>query len=57
MTYSEMAIQCALTLREVFKLTLRATQGFLLSLIQLLNNHPLKRVGSNNGLKVRIRVD
>ncbi|WP_031435515.1 putative inorganic carbon transporter subunit DabA [Methylomarinum vadi] len=22
-----------------------------------LNNHPLKRVGSNNGLKVRIRVD
>lgn len=36
MTYSEMAIQCVLTLREVFKLTLRATQGFLLSLIQLL---------------------
>jgi type III restriction enzyme len=24
---------------------------------QELNNHPLKRVGSNNGLKVRIRVD
>ncbi|WP_268745407.1 hypothetical protein [Methylomarinum vadi] len=23
----------------------------------ILNNHPLKRVGSNNGLKVRIRVD
>ncbi|WP_084191080.1 inorganic phosphate transporter [Methylomarinum vadi] len=26
-------------------------------LTPILNNHPLKRVGSNNGLKVRIRVD
>ncbi len=37
MTYSDMAIQCALMLREVFKLPLRATQGFLLSLVQLLD--------------------
>lgn len=36
MIYSDVAIQCALTLREVFKLPLRATQGFLLSLVQLL---------------------
>jgi len=36
MTYSDVAIQCALTLREVFHLPLRATQGFLLSLVQLL---------------------
>ncbi|WP_198244964.1 transposase [methane-oxidizing endosymbiont of Gigantopelta aegis] len=32
MTYSDTAIQCALTLRELFKLPLRATQGCLLSL-------------------------
>lgn len=36
MTYSDAAIQCVLMLREVFKLPLRATQGFLLSLVQLL---------------------
>ncbi len=36
MIYSDMAIQCALMLREVFKLPLRATQGFLNSLVQLL---------------------
>ncbi|WP_084191095.1 transposase [Methylomarinum vadi] len=34
MKYYEMTIQCALTLREMFTLTLRATQGFLLSLIK-----------------------
>jgi hypothetical protein len=36
MRYSDMAIQCGLTLREVFKLPLRATQGFLNSLVRLL---------------------
>lgn len=35
MKYPEMAIRCALTRKEVFKLALRATHGCLLSLIQL----------------------
>lgn len=55
MTYSEIVIQCALTLREVFKLTLRATQGFLLSLIQLLKidvQVPRHLVVDSTGLKV-----
>jgi hypothetical protein len=34
--YSDSAIQCSLTIREIFKLTLRSTQGFLGSLIKLL---------------------
>lgn len=39
--YSDMAIQCGLTLRIVFRLSLRATKGFLSSLIRLLDL-PLK---------------
>ena len=34
--YSDLAIQCCLTLKMVFKLPLRATQGFVESLLQLL---------------------
>lgn len=35
-TYSDIAILCGLTLREVFHLPLRATEGLVLSLIQLM---------------------
>lgn len=35
--YSNVAIECCLILRQVYKLPLRQTQGFLDSLIQLLN--------------------
>lgn len=35
--YSDMAIQTALTLKSIFHLTLRSTQGFLQSLIQLMD--------------------
>jgi len=34
--YSELAIECALTLRTIFHLPLRATQGFMLSLSELM---------------------
>jgi len=34
--YSDLAIQCCLTLKMVFKLPLRATQGFVESLLKLL---------------------
>lgn len=34
--YSDLAIQCCLTLKMVFKLPLRATQGFVESLLQLM---------------------
>ena len=34
--YSDLAIQCCLTLKAVFKLPLRATQGFVNSLLQLM---------------------
>ncbi|MGZ8943541.1 MAG: IS5 family transposase [Methylobacter sp.] len=36
MTYSDVAIQCGLTIRELFQLPLRATEGFLRSLMNLL---------------------
>lgn len=36
-TYSDLAIQCALTLKAVYRLPLRATQGFLTSLLQLMD--------------------
>lgn len=36
-TYSDLAIQCALTLKEVYRLPLRATQGFLSALLQLMH--------------------
>ncbi len=36
MTYSDVAIQCSLMIREVFKLALRATEGFLRSLVKWL---------------------
>jgi hypothetical protein len=36
MTYSEVAIPCGLTIRELFQLPLRATEGFLRSLVSLL---------------------
>lgn len=36
MTYSDLAIQCGLTIREIFKMALRATEGFLRSLVKLL---------------------
>lgn len=35
--YSELAIECALTLRAVFHLTLRSTEGFIHSLVSLGN--------------------
>lgn len=35
-TYSDLAIPCALTLKAVYRLPLRATQGFLTSLLQLM---------------------
>jgi IS5 family transposase len=35
-TYSDMAIECMLTLKAVYRLPLRATQGFVLSLAELL---------------------
>ena len=35
--YSDVAIQCCLTIKVVFKLPLRATQGFVDSLLQLLH--------------------
>ena len=35
-TYSDIAILCGLTLREVFHLPLRATEGLVLSLIELM---------------------
>ncbi len=38
--YSETAIQCALVLKSVFHLSLRATQGFLSSLLELLRLEP-----------------
>jgi len=34
--YSDLAIQCALTLKAVYRLPLRATQGFLASLLHLM---------------------
>ena len=34
--YSDAAIECALVLKSVFHLSLRATQGFLRSLVELL---------------------
>lgn len=37
MTYSDAAIQCGLMIREVFKLALRATEGFLRSLVKWLD--------------------
>jgi IS5 family transposase len=36
MRYSEVAIQCGLTIRELFQLPLRSTEGFLRSLVKLL---------------------
>jgi hypothetical protein len=36
MRYSDVAIQCGLTIREIFQLTLRSTEGFLKSLVKLL---------------------
>lgn len=36
-TYSEMAISCALTLRELYQLPLRSTEGLVRSLLRLLN--------------------
>lgn len=36
MTYSDVAIQCGLTIRELFQLLLRTTEGFLKSLVKLL---------------------
>jgi DDE family transposase len=35
-TYADLAIQCALTLKAVYRLPLRATQGFLASLLDLM---------------------
>lgn len=35
-TYSDLSIQCGLTFKEVFHLPLRATEGFLTSLLELL---------------------
>lgn len=35
--YSDLAIQCGLTLKAVFKLPLRSTEGFVCSLMQLLS--------------------
>jgi hypothetical protein len=35
-TYSDIAIQCMLTIKSVFRLPLRATQGFVISLTKLL---------------------
>ena len=35
-TYSEIAIQCALTLKQIFHLPLRATEGLLESLVVLM---------------------
>lgn len=37
MRYSEVAIQCGLTIREIFQLTLRTTEGFLKSLVNMLD--------------------
>jgi hypothetical protein len=37
--YSEVAITCALTLRQLFRLTLRATQGFVQSLLRLVGSN------------------
>lgn len=34
--YSDMAIECALTIRAVFRLSLRATEGFVSSLIKMM---------------------
>lgn len=34
--YSDLAIECCLTLRAVFKMPLRATQGFVASLLQIM---------------------
>lgn len=36
-TYSDQAILCGLTIREVFRLPLRATEGLMLSLVELMN--------------------
>jgi hypothetical protein len=36
MKYSDVAIQCGLTIRELFQLPLRSTEGFLRSLVKLL---------------------
>jgi hypothetical protein len=41
MIYSDWAIQCALTIREIFQCPLRVTEGFLKSLVKLLSL-PLK---------------
>lgn len=41
MIYSDWAIQCALTIREIFQCPLRATEGFLKSLVKMLSL-PLK---------------
>lgn len=35
--YSDVAITCALTLKAIFHLPLRTTQGFIISLINMLN--------------------
>ncbi|WP_031434497.1 hypothetical protein [Methylomarinum vadi] len=50
---NERQIQLHDMLRDNFEL--RAKDE--IEILPILNNHPLKRVGSNNGLKVRIRVD
>ena len=39
-TYSDLAIQCCLTLKLLFKLRLRATQGFVDSLLLLMRQSP-----------------
>jgi hypothetical protein len=36
MTYSTVAIQCGLTIRKLFQLPLRTTEGFLKPLVKLL---------------------
>jgi hypothetical protein len=41
MIYSDWAIQCALTIREIFQCPLRVTEGFLKSLVKMLSL-PLK---------------
>ena len=52
--YSDIAIQCALQLRFHYKLTLRATQGFLMSLLRLM--HPSLEVPCYTTLCRRLKA-
>ncbi len=62
--YSDMVIQCALTLRQLYRLTLRATEGLMKSLIELAklvvtspNYSTLSRRGKDLKISLGVKAD